>query len=355
MKYTFSDRMKDLSANAIREIFKLISQPDIISFAGGLPSTQALPLEQVKEIADAVLSSDKAVRILQYGATEGYKPFLEAGLKYIERAGIYNQNLENILAISGGQQAIDLMCKALLNKGDKVLVEEPTYLAVLHILKTYEACPIGVKSEDDGIDLEDLEKKIMEHKPKMLYLVPTFSNPTGKTITVEKRKKIAEICQKHRLVLLEDDPYCELRYEGERVPSIKSFDKDGWVVYTISFSKTISPGLRTALAVGDKEIIRKMTLGKQATDVHTSLLSQAIVNEYLRRGYMDPQLEKSTAIYKEKKDCMLEKMDEYFPPCVKYTRPEGGLFIWVVLPKYMDARKLFLQAVEKKVAFVDGS
>ncbi|MDD4316209.1 MAG: PLP-dependent aminotransferase family protein [Clostridia bacterium] len=354
MEFRFSDRIKDLTANAIREIFKLVAQPDIISFAGGLPANEGLPLKQVKEIADELLSSDKALKILQYGATEGYPPLLESGLEYIKRAGIYNQGFENIIAISGGQQGIDLMCKAFLNKGDCVLVEEPTYLAVLHILKTYEAVPIGVKSGDEGLDLADLEEKIKKHNPKMLYLVPTFSNPTGKTIEAGKRKAIAELCAKYKLVLLEDDPYCELRYDGERVPSIKSFDKEGYVLYNISFSKTISPGLRTALIVGHKDIIRKLTLGKQATDVHTSTLSQAIVDTYLRKGYMDPHLEKVIPLYKAKKDAMLAKIEEYFPSQIRYTKPEGGLFIWVELPSYINTKEIFIEAVQQKVAYVSG-
>lgn len=354
MEYKFSDRIKDLNANAIREIFKLLSKPEIISFAGGLPSNEGLPLDKVKELSTEILSSNKALSILQYGATEGYKPLLENGLEYIKRAGIYNQTLENVLAISGGQQGIDLMCKAFLNKGDVVLVEEPTYLAVLHILKTYEAKPVSVKSNDDGLDLDDLEEKIKKHNPKLLYLVPTFSNPTGKTLSEQKREKIAKICAKYSLVLLEDDPYCELRYEGQRVRSIKSFDEAERVVYVISFSKTISPGLRTALVVANKDIIRKLTLGKQATDVHTSSLSQAIVNEYLVKGYMDPHLEKVIPIYKEKKDRMLQKMEELFPSCIKYTKPEGGLFIWVTLPEHINAQEVFMEAIKNNVAFVSG-
>lgn len=354
MEYRFSDRIKDLNANAIREIFKLLSKPEIISFAGGLPSNEGLPLNIVKQLSKQVLSSDKALSILQYGATEGYQPLLESGLEYIKRAGIYNQTLENILAISGGQQGIDLMCKAFINKGDVVLVEEPTYLAVLHILKTYQAKPIGVKSNDNGLELEDLEEKIKKYNPKMLYLVPTFSNPTGKTLSEQKREKIANICAKYSLILLEDDPYCELRYDGTYVKSIKSFDKAECVVYVISFSKTISPGLRTALIVGNKDIIRKLTLGKQATDVHTSSLSQAIVNEYLTQGYMDPHLKNIIPIYKEKKDMMLSKMNEYFPKNIKYTKPEGGLFIWVTLPEYMNAKDIFMEAVKNNVAFVTG-
>ncbi len=354
MQFRFSDRIKDLTANAIREIFKLVAQPDIISFAGGLPANEGLPVAQIKEIADEILSSEKAKSILQYGATEGYAPLIESGLEYIKRAGIFGQTAENVLIISGGQQGIDLMCKAFLNKGDIVLVEEPTYLAVLHILKTYEAVPIGVKSADDGVDLVDLEEKIIKHNPKMLYLVPTFSNPTGKTIRTEKRKALAELCAKYKLVLLEDDPYCELRYDGERVPSIKSFDKEGYVLYNISFSKTISPGLRTALIVGHKDIIRKLTLGKQATDVHTSALSQAIVDAYLRKGYMDANLNKVIPLYKAKKDAMLAAIEAYFPKQVKYTRPEGGLFIWAELPEYINTKEIFIDAVKQKVAYVSG-
>lgn len=354
MNYKFSDRIKDLNANAIREIFKLLAKPEIISFAGGLPANDGLPLGKIKEISNDILSSDKALSILQYGATEGYAPFLESGLEYIKRAGIYNQNIDNILAISGGQQGIDLMCKAFLNKDDVVLVEEPTYLAVLHILKTYQAKPVGIKSGEQGIELDDLEEKIKKYNPKMLYLVPTFSNPTGKTLSEQKREQIAKLCAKYSLVILEDDPYCELRYDGQRVKSIKSFDKCENVVYVASFSKTISPGLRTALVVGDKDIIRKLTLGKQATDVHSSSLSQAIVDEYLRRGYMDPHLQKVIPIYKNKKDFMLSKIEEYFPKQIKYTKPEGGLFIWITLPEYMNSKNLFMESLKNNVAFVTG-
>lgn len=354
MKFEFSDRMKNLSGNAIREIFKLLSKPEIISFAGGLPANEGLPIKEIRSITDSILSSDKALSILQYGATEGYRPLREIGLEYIKRAGIFNQNLDNIITISGGQQGIDLMCKAFLNKGDIVLVEEPTYLAVLHILKTYQAVPIGVKSGEDGLDLADLEEKIKQYNPKLLYLVPTFSNPTGKTLSEKKRQQIAKICAQSSLVLLEDDPYCELRYDNQRVKSIKAFDSAQKVVYLLSFSKTISPGLRTALAVGNKEIIRKLALGKQATDVHTCLLSQAIVYQYLKNNYMDPHLSRIIPIYREKRDYMISKMIEYFPKTITFTKPEGGLFIWVTLPKHMDANNIFMQAVENNVAFVCG-
>lgn len=355
MNYNFSDRFENLTGNAIREIFKLLENPEIISFAGGMPSNEGLPLKKIEEITHELLSSDKALGILQYGATEGYKPLLESGLEYIKDVGIKNQTKENILAVSGGQQGIDLMCKAFLNKGDVVLVEDPTYLAILHILKTYEAKPVGIRSEADGISIEDLQEKIKKYNPKFLYLVPTFSNPTGKTISLEKRKLIADICNKNNLVLLEDDPYGKLRYDGTPLPSIKSFDKNDNVVYATSFSKVISPGLRIAIIVGNKEIIRKLTLGKQATDVHTSTLSQAIVDSYLRKGYLEPQLEKTIPLYKTKKDIMLQKIEEYFPKNISYTKPEGGLFIWVSLPEYMNANEYFKEAIDKKVAYVCGN
>ncbi len=354
MNFNFSDRMQNLSGNAIREIFHLLSKPEIISFAGGLPANEGLPLSQIRHITNDILSSNEALSVLQYGATEGYRPLREIGIEYLNRAGISNQNLDNIIAVTGGQQGIDLMCKAFLNKDDVILVEEPTYLAVLHIIKTYQAKPIGIKSGEDGLDLEDLEDKIKKHNPKLLYLVPTFANPTGRTLSIEKRQRIAEICGKYSLVLLEDDPYCELRYEGQRVPSIKSFDTAERVVYLLSFSKTISPGLRTAVAVGNKEIIRKLTLGKQGTDAHTSSLSQAIVYQYLKNGYMDPHLHKTIPLYKEKRDRMLMKMEECFPADINFTRPQGGLFIWVTLPEYMNANNIFMTAIKNNVAFVSG-
>lgn len=357
MDFVFSDRIANLKANAIREIFKLLSDPEIISFAGGFPTKSTLPVDKVKSIANDILSSDRAFDILQYGATEGYKPYLDEAIKFLERYSIFNLKRENVLAMSGGQQGIDLACKTLLNKKDKVLVTGPTYLAALHIMKTYEAKVYSVKTSKEGIDIEDLEKKIMKHKPKFIYLVPTFSNPTGATYTVENRKAIAEITAKYNTVVLEDDPYSELRYSGKRVPSIKSFDKVGNVLYVTSFSKTISPGLRVAIAAGDSKLIRKMTIGKQAVDVHTSLLSQAIVCEYLKRGYMDEHLKEIIPVYREKQQAMFKAIDKYMPKEFKYIKSEGGLFIWGEFTKksQVNADELFREAVKRKVAYVTGT
>lgn len=356
MEYRLSDRIKDLKGNAIREIFKLLQQPDFISFAGGFPTKELLPTEIVKEITTDIMNGKEAADVLQYGGTEGYMPFRKTACDYVKRYGIDGIDIDNVLIVSGGQQTIDLMCKAFVNKGDTVLVEDPTYLASLHILKTYEANAVGVKSVEDGLDLTDLEEKIKKYAPKMLYIVPTFSNPTGRTYSVEKRKAIAEITYKYNVMVLEDDPYSELRFEGERVPSLKSFEVGDNVVYSTSFSKTVAPGLRTGIAVGPKEVIRKLTIGKQAVDVHTSSLSQAILNEYIKRGYVDERLKVMIPVYREKKNAMIEAIKKYMPKEFKYTDPQGGLFIFGEFDKSLgiDCETLFPEICKYKVAYVSG-
>jgi 2-aminoadipate transaminase len=353
MDYEFSDRLKNLESNAIREIFKLLSTPDMISFAGGFPEAAILPSDDIAEVSREILSSPECAGILQYGASEGYMPLRKTTAEFVKRYGV-EATEKNITIISGGQQAIDLTCKAFLNKGDTVLVEEPTYLAVLHILKTYEANVYCVKSEADGLSLSDLEAKIIAHKPKFIYLVPTFSNPTGKTVSLAKRKAIAEITSKYGVMLLEDDPYSELRFEGERLPAIKSFDKTGNVIFAFSFSKTISPGLRTGICCASPEVTHKIVLGKQATDVHTSHLSQAIINRYIEKGLFDKNLQRMIPIYKEKRDLMLKAIEKYMPKSLRYTYPEGGLFIWGEFDADIDTGKVFPEAAARKVAYVPG-
>lgn len=354
MNFEYSDRLKNLSGNAIREIFKLLSQPDVVSFAGGMPATGCLPAEDVKRLAALCVDRDP-VGVLQYGSTEGYLPLRKTFLKFAERVGIAGQSLENIQIISGGQQGIDLVCKAMLNKGDKILVQNPTYLAVLHILKTYEAQAVGVKSNDEGLDLEDLERKILSERPKFIYLVPNFSNPTGKTLSVASRKEVVRLCSKYGVLAVEDDPYRELRYSGEHLPAIKSFDEEGVVLYLSSVSKVIAPALRVGMAIGDAGLIRKMSIGKQAVDVHTNSLSQAIVNAYLEEGLLFPALEKSIPVYRKKRDVMLAALEREMPESFAFTRPEGGLFIWGEFTDGTSAAEKFRAAVENKVAFVSGT
>lgn len=355
MEYNFSDRLKNLEANAIREIFKLLKNPNIVSFAGGFPSVDALPKAEINQIANELLSSSDSGKILQYGATEGYPPLLESGLEYAKRTGLFG-GINNTLVISGGQQGIDLTYKSFLNKGDVVLFENPTYLAALHILKTYEGVAHGVNSDDDGLNLNDLEEKIKKYSPKILYIVPNFSNPTGKTLTAEKRKTIAEITAKYNVIVIEDDPYGEIRYEGQRVPSIKSFDKAGNIVYVTSFSKTISPGLRTGICVADEKVIRKLTIAKQAVDVHTSNLSQAIVDGFLRKSLLDKHLNAIIPMYKSKKQAMYKAIERYMPQEMSFTNPQGGLFIWCEFKNGFNASEAFLDAVnETETAYVSGT
>ena len=354
MEFHYSDRMNGLSGNAIREIFKLLAQPDVVSFAGGMPASVCLPAEDVKRLAVECLERNP-VGLLQYGSTEGYLPLRQTLTSFVNRVGIENQTIDNVLVISGGQQGIDLACKTMLNKGDKVLVQKPTYLAVLHILKTYEAKPIGVETNDEGLDLEDLEKKIVSENPKFVYLVPNFSNPTGKTLSVQSRKKVAELSKKYGVLIVEDDPYRELRYSGEHLPSIKSFDTHGGVLYLSSISKVIAPALRVGYAVGAEELIRKMTICKQAVDVHTNTLAQAVVNEYITRDMLFPALEKAIPVYRKKRDVMIAALEREMPASFRFTRPDGGLFIWGEFTDGTSAVAKFKAAVENKVAFVSGT
>ncbi|MCH5158434.1 MAG: PLP-dependent aminotransferase family protein [Clostridiales bacterium] len=352
--YKFSDRIKDLDGTATREIFKLLSKPDIISFAGGMPATCCLPTEIIREIASDILGGEKAVPTLQYGQTEGVKEFLETMRGYMNDLGLKNVELNNLQALSGGQQGLDLLCKAFINKGDTILVENPTYLAFLQIAKTYEANVVGVDADEDGLILSDLEQKLNRYKPKLLYVVPTFSNPTGKTYTVQNRKAILQLCEKYGVVIIEDDPYGRLRFDGDEVPLLKTFDKHDSVVYVTSFSKTVSPSLRVAVACGAPDIIRKMAIGKQSVDVQTPALNQLIVSEYFARGYYYKKLDENKSVYKERKDAMLYALDKYMPKEVSYTRPNGGLFIWATLPEYIDTKAMLPEAIENKVAYIQG-
>ena len=351
--YDFSDRIKNLSGSATREILKLTQRPEIISFAGGMPAEECLPCAVIKEIANDILGGANADKILQYGRTEGCDALNARLVEYLAELGI-TTDTEGIQVVSGGQQGLDLMCKAFLNKGDTVLAENPTYLAFLQIAKTYEADVVGVDAYENGLVISDLENKLKKHKPKLLYTVPTFSNPTGKTYSAENRKAIVELCLKYDTVIIEDDPYGRLRYGGDEVPLMKTMDSHGIVVYITSFSKTVAPSLRVAVACGEKELIRKLTIGKQGADVHSPALTQTIIAEYLKRGYFAPVLDRNIAIYRERRDSMLAALDRYMPSGVEYTRPDGGLFIWVTLPEYFDAKEMLPDAIARNVAYIQG-
>ena len=347
----FASRFDKVTGSAIREIFKVIAQPGMISFAGGNPSLDALPDRQVSELAAYVLEKDGKA-ILQYGATEGYRPFLESLKAYVEKQ--LGTDIPAVLPVTGSNQAMDLLCKAMIDPGDTVLVENPSFLGNLQCLKLYQANLVSVESDDQGLLPDDLEKKINQYHPKMLYTIPTFQNPTGKSLPEERRKAIAELANRYGMLVAEDDPYRDLRYEGQACHSIKYFDRNGWVMFLGSFSKIISPGLRVGYIAGDATVIRKCTVGKQSTDVHTSNLNQAIVDQYLRRDLLPAHIRNICSGYGAKMKQMLGCL-ESFPSGVRFTHPQGGLFIWAELPDKIDAVKMLSSAVERKVAYVPGT
>ena len=347
----FAHRFDQVTGSAIREIFKVIAQPGMISFAGGNPSLEALPDQQVSELAQYVLAHDGKA-ILQYGATEGYPPFVESLKSYVEdQLGV---RIPAVLPVTGSTQAMDLLCKALLDPGDTVLVENPSFLGNLQCLKLYQANLVTVESDEDGLIPDDLELKIKKYHPKLLYTIPTFQNPTGKTLPDSRRRAVADLANKFGMVVAEDDPYRDLRYEGEKVRAIKSYDQNGWVMFLGSFSKTISPGLRIGYIAGDAGIIRKCTIGKQSTDVHSANLNQAVVDQYLRRNLLPDHISSICKGYGAKMHQMLQYLDQ-FPDGVSFTRPQGGLFIWAELPEHIDTVNLLSKAVERKVAYVPGT
>lgn len=347
----FASRFDGVSGSAIREIFKMIAKPGMISFAGGNPALSALPDETVSSILQDVMK-DNGKAILQYGATEGYPAFLESLKAYVSAQ--LGCEVPAVLPVTGSTQAMDLLCKALINPGDVILVENPSFLGNLQCMNLYQAKLVPVESDDEGILVDKLEETIVRYKPKMLYTIPTFQNPTGKTLSIERRKPIAELAAKYGMIVAEDDPYRDLRYAGTPLPSIKSFDKEGWVVFLGSFSKIISPGLRVGYMVGDPRLLRKCTIGKQSTDVHTANLNQAVVDQYLRRNLLPDHIASICKSYKAQMNAMLEELAT-FPEGTRYTRPEGGLFIWVELPEGIDAKLLLEKAVERHVAYVPGT
>ncbi len=350
-----SEKMKGVKASAIREIFKVAGKPDIISFAGGLPAPESFPVEEIKKICSDILT-EEPVTALQYGISEGYAPLLDEIKKRLEEKLNIDMTKNEMIIVSGSQQGADLLTKVLINEGDGVVCEEPSFIGCLNTFRTYKAELYGVKTNEDGMDIELLEKTLAEHKNiKMIYTIPTFQNPSGKTMSLETRKKMLALAEKYNVIIMEDNPYGELRFTGEDVPTIKSLDTKGHVVYIGSFSKVFSPGLRLAYMVFDEGLKEKIVVGKQATDVHTNVFSQMIAARYLKEYDIDESIAKSRDIYKHRCSLMLSCMDKCFPKSVTYTRPEGGIFIWVTLPEGADTLALMKEAVEKKVAFVPGN
>ena len=349
----FASRFDGISGSAIREIFKLLAVPGMISFAGGNPSVDALPDAQCAEIARELLL-DKGKILLQYGATEGYAPLRESLVPYLKDRFSFTCRADEVLPVTGSTQAMDLLCKALIDPGDKVVVENPTFLGNMQAIRLYQAQLLPVDSDEDGIKVDELEEVFKSEHPKMLYIIPTFQNPTGRTLSLERRKKIAQLAAQYGVVVAEDDPYRDLRYAGQELPSIKSFDEEGWVAFMGSFSKVISPGLRVGFLAANAALLRKCVIGKQSSDVHTANLNQAIVDAYLRRGLLMPHVERICQSYAQQMNTMLGLLSKC-GGVARYTRPQGGLFIFAELQEGMDAAKLLMNCVDKGVAYVPGT
>ncbi len=350
-----SDKMLGVKASAIREIFKVAGKPDVISFAGGLPAPESFPVKEIQAICQDILENDP-ITALQYGISEGYAPLKKQIMDRVKvKEGIGTDN-DDIIIVSGSQQGCDLTAKVLLNEGDGVVCEEPSFIGCLNTFRTYNAKLYGVPMKEDGMDLVALEETLKANPNiKLIYTIPTFQNPSGITASLAVRKGMLALAQKYNVVILEDNPYGELRFNGEKIPTIKSLDTTGNVIYLGSFSKIFSPGLRLAYLILDKGILEKIVVGKQATDVHTNVFSQMIVSRYLENYDIDASVANACEIYKHRCNLMLSCMDEHFPKNASYTRPDGGIFIWVTLPEGVDTGALMQEAVARKVAFVPGN
>ncbi len=350
----FSDKVKHLEASAIREIFKLLAKPGIISFAGGAPDPNLFPKKEFAEIAKEILETQGNVA-LQYGVTEGYVPLRDWTRKRLVSQGVITEN-DDVIIVSGGQQGIDLATKSLINPGDGVICEEPSFIGGLNCFRSFNAELYGVPVESDGISIEKLEETLKAHpNVKLLYTIATFQNPSGITVSLEKRKKILELADKYDFLIYEDNPYGELRFSGEEVPTFKSMDKNGRVIYFGSFSKILAPGMRLGFTSAPGPLLERMIICKQTEDVHTNVLSQMIAYEFVTRYSIDDHIAKLRKAYGKKCKLMMDCMDKYFPASVTHTCPEGGLFLYCTMPEGYDSKELMKLALDKNVAFVPGT
>ena len=358
MEYKFSRKLAELKPSAIREIFKSLSDPTIISFAAGNPSPESFPVEDLARLSAEIFESDASFA-LQYGITEGYTPLREAiTARQKSRFGdSMARDYDTTLVVTGGQQGLELACKAFCNEGDAIICENPSFIGALNAFRSNGVKTVGVDMEDDGICLEKLEETLKNTKnAKLLYLIPTFQNPSGTCMSLEKRLAVLELAKKYEIVILEDNPYGELRFAGEDIPTIKSLDSDGLVIYCSSFSKILSAGMRIGFVIAPGEIASKMVVAKQVEDVHTNLFFQMLCHKYMTTCDLDAHIAKINALYKRKCNLMLECIDKYVPKDkVTFTRPEGGLFIWGTVKDCTDASFVVKKAIEKKVAVVPGS
>lgn len=354
MNFEFANRVQDLHGSAIREAFKALSKPGMTSFAGGMPAPEMFPNVELAKIADDILMNRSNIA-LQYGITEGYAPLIEQVRNRLSKIGVGKDGDQTII-VTGGQQGIELVTKALINENDGVACENPSFVGGLNAFRSYNAKLYGVDMESDGMNINMLDDVLTKNKNiKFVYTIPTFQNPTGITMSLAKRKQLLEVAKKHNIFILEDNPYGELRFAGEDIPTIKSMDTDNRVIYVGSFSKILSPGLRLGFLCADETLIEKVVVCKQVSDVHTNIFAQMLASEYLSKYDIDEQIKKSKALYGAKCKLMKECIEEYFPKNVTSTSPQGGIFLWCDMNNGVDSKIISAKVLGCNVAIVPGA
>ncbi|MGK4238705.1 PLP-dependent aminotransferase family protein [Limosilactobacillus reuteri] len=353
-QFKYSKRVPADGTDAVGAILQAAADPKIISFAGGLPAPELFPVKEMKAAVDKVFE-EHGQKAMQYGAAKGVTALREVIQQHVKEKEDVDSELDNVLVTTGSEQALDLVGKAFVDPGDTVLVEQPTYLCALDVFRSYGANFASVEMDEDGMKMDALEEALKANpNTKLIYTVPNFQNPTGRTMTEERRKQLAELAEKYDVYVLEDNPYGEIRFAGQHVPAVKSFDKSGHVLYMSTFSKTLAPGFRLGWLVADEDVVNKLTVLKQSADLHTDNLAQFAVAQFFADNDVDAHVKEISALYGKRKDLMLEGIKKYFPEGVKYTDPEGGMFLWVEVPGVDDTVELFKECLEHDVAFVPG-
>lgn len=355
MNYNVSEKFKSLKPSAIREIFKSLGTPGAISFAAGNPNPDSFPVDEMRKIADEIFEKEP-VTALQYGITEGYAPLRELVKARLKRVYGIGTDDDELIIVTGGQQGIELTCKVMCNEGDVVLCENPSFIGALNAFRSLGAKLVGVPLNDDGIDIAELEEALKNNpRAKFLYTIPTFQNPAGITTSLEIRKKVLALAEKYDILILEDNPYGDLRFNGEDVPTYKSMDKCGRVIYCGSFSKVLSAGMRIGFLSANKDIVSKIVVAKQVEDVHTNVLFQMICAKYIEQYDLEAHIAKIRKMYKHKAELMIGALEEYMPMSVSFTRPQGGIFLWCSLPEGASLDEFVKKAGEKLVFVVPGT
>ncbi len=351
--FAFSDRIKTLQPSAIREILKFTSYPDVISFAGGNPAPEAFPVDKIKTIMNEIMDKDP-ITALQYSVSEGYVPLRDWIKDDLNNKGIFNWSRDDVIITAGAQQCMEMTAKVLCNEGETIICEEPSFIGSLNSFRSYNSKLVGVPMDDEGIDPEKLEQALKDNpRTAFIYVIPNFQNPTGRTMSLERRKQVLALAYKYRTHIIEDNPYGDLRFSGDDVPAIRTMDTEGRVIYAGTFSKTVAPGLRVGYMCAEKSIIAKATCALQVSTVHTSILSQMIVHRFVTEYDFNEHLENLRSIYGKKCDLMLTNLKMKMPQSIKFTEPDGGLFIWGTLPDG-DMDYFVKKAIDRKVAIVTG-